>query len=158
MLKYPEKQPHFLVAGFYRGWIAASKQPNGRSAVSLELEGEDKWQSIYSFSAASADTDSTEQRAYLQGLRDLCEAVVSHSKIEVCSDSNYPANVILLSDKWRQKGWRNSSGKVPNSDIIEQYHKVRDERHLEICFRKPTSDDRLRLDRLQADAHTCAKQ
>ncbi|MGV2102907.1 hypothetical protein [Rhizobium sp. 21-4511-3d] len=158
MLKYPEKQPHFLIAGSYRGWISASKQENGRSAVSVELEDREGSQEPYRFAASGADTDSTEQRAYLRGLVDLCEAVPPHSEIEVCCDSNYPGFVIRLSDEWKRKGWKNSGGKVANPDIIEQYHKVRDERNLKITSRNSSSNDRIRLDRLKVSAHALAKQ
>ncbi len=159
VLKYREKAAHFAEPGKFEGWIAASQQPTNRSAMSVELRSLDSDEPPYKFAAASSDMDSTDQRAYLQALRDLCEALPNGSFLTVFHRSDYVGYVIDRAETWKSKGWKNSSGSVPNVEIIEQILKVRDERQLKVshlrCPGGRTEHDEI-LTRLHDEAHQLA--
>jgi hypothetical protein len=158
-LKYPEKPPHFSIPGTYSGWIAGTKQPTGRSAMSVELKSEDPNEPLYHFAAASNAADSTEQRAFARGLIDLCEAVTKGSTLLLYSRSTYLGSIVELAEKWSVDGWRNSSGPIPNEDLVKRYLQVRNERRLQVshkhCAKNRTEHDKT-LKRLHDEAHRLA--
>ncbi|MGO7484631.1 ribonuclease H family protein [Rhizobium ruizarguesonis] len=157
--KYPEKLPYFSKPGTYTGWVAATRQPTGRSAMSVELRSEDENESHYHFAASSAAPDSNEQRAYARGLIDLCEALPIASALRANSRSTYVGHIVDLADQWRANGWRSSSGPVENVDLVKLYLKVRDERRLKVshkhCPKKRSEHDKT-LTRLHDEAHGLA--
>ncbi len=159
MLKYPEKQPHFPTEGDFWGWIGASRQPTGRSAMAIEMYDRKSHVDPYHFAAKSGDADSNDQRAYLQGLRAVCEAAPNGSAIRVFTRSTYVGDVIKSADQWKMAGWKNSNGHASNTDIIEQYLKVRDERSLAVQFchcPKKRSEHEAIIEKLLAEAHKLA--
>ncbi|TBA92533.1 RNase H family protein [Rhizobium ruizarguesonis] len=157
--KYPEKSPYFSKPGTYTGWIAATRQPTGRSAMSVELKSEDENEPLYHFAAPSRDNDSTDQRAYVRGLIDLCQALPEGSTLLANSRSKYVGDVVNLLDAWKSRGWRNSSGRVHNKDLLEDYLKIRDERRLKVSHEHCPKGRSARedvLNRLHDEAHILA--
>lgn len=65
---------------------------------------------------------TTNNRAEVQAVICACEWLLDmeYSRCEIITDSVYVMNCWNKAGKWKRAGWRNTSGVVKNSDLLEE--------------------------------------